>query len=158
MMGFNEDYVLTMSGSRRNGSPHDHKDSDCNLVIWEEFDLALPRGGRDKRIKKNYFGGQRNCVHPKLLQDPDDEDLLWVMTITEYYSDTYTGFTYMMLNRETYGVIKDPDYTMSFPETRIEDRAFKFTSAYCPSPKQWYAVGTYDVSAINIVVHFNWGT
>ena len=53
MMGFNEDYVLTMSGSRRNGSLHDHKDSDCNLVIWEEFDLALPKIAKRRTGQKN---------------------------------------------------------------------------------------------------------
>ena len=43
-----------------------------------------------------------------------------------------------------------------FPEKRITDRAFRFTSAHYPTITEWYALGTYDADMINLLVYFNW--
>ena len=76
-MGFDESYIITMSSSLGKG-----KDEDCTLMIWDEGDLRIP----DKhKLKKNHTAVKRNCVHPKLILDPDQSSSLYINSIAEYY-------------------------------------------------------------------------
>ena len=72
------------------------------MMIWDESDLNEPK--KDKEIKKNNAGLNRNCVHPNLIQDPNDSSSIYLNTISEYYnaSDTKTGFIRMLINANKY--------------------------------------------------------
>ena len=149
-MGFDENYILTMSSSRKN----DDQDEDCALMIWNEADLGIP--DKSTKIEKNQNALKRNCVHPKLIQDPSDADTMYVNTIAEYYGgDTYTGFLQIMID-SSYETKNHPTGNNKRSEKRIEDRAFRFTSVNCPTHTEWYALGTYDADMINLLVYFNW--
>jgi len=96
-MGFDENYIISLSSSLGN-----NKNEDCAMMIWDEATLAIPQ--KDKEIKKNHYGLNRNCVHPNIIQNPNDHSEIYFNTITEYYedSDPYTGFIRMLINANTY--------------------------------------------------------
>jgi hypothetical protein len=119
----------------------------------------------NKHQKKSDQGMKRNCVFPKLLENPNNTgnsatDLMSINVITEYYGgDTHTGFIQLEVGKSNYDMMKIPNGLYKpYEEKRIDDIAFRFTSANCPTMDEWYAFGAYTVGAndINVVVYFNW--
>ena len=87
-MGFNEDFVFSLSSSRGG-----NKNEDCALIIWDATTLGTPL--KNAKLKKNHNAQLRNCVHPSLKEDTNDPDWLYVMVIAEYMPNSefaYTGF------------------------------------------------------------------
>jgi hypothetical protein len=151
LMGFDENYVITLSSSLGN-----NKNEDCAMMLWDEASLGIPQ--KDKEIKKNHYGLNRNCVHPNIIQNPSNAGEIYFNTITEYYeaSDPYTGFIRMLINANNYQTKQFSGLGKKTQEKRIDNKQFSITSAFNPTINEWYAMGTLTADMVNVLIYYNW--